>query len=235
MVNSSDKHTHPNRHLGAAVAAAALSALALAVTPLWAQGSSGSSGAGTGAAGSSSSSGAGAQNRAAGNAKADANAAKVDRSDSKLMADLAHANIAEIETGKMALEKSQNAEVKKFAQHMIDEHTTAQKELQTLADAKGVKLPDGTDLQHKALATAMKAMSGQTFDNQYMKRAGVNDHERTIQLLQKTQKEAKDPDVKALATKMLPTVQHHLTMAKETAAMTDKAGKSDKPNKAAKP
>lgn len=234
MVNSSDKHTHPNRHFGAAVAAAALSALALTVAPLWAQGSSGSSGAGTGAAGSSSSSGA-AQNRATGNAKADANASKVDRGDSKLMADLAHANIAEIETGKMALEKSQNAEVKKFAQQMIDEHTTAQKELQTLADAKGVKLPDGTDMQHKALATAMKAMSGQTFDNQYMKRAGVNDHERTIQLLQKTQKEAKDPDVKALATKMLPTVQGHLTMAKETAAMTEKAGKSDKPNKAAKP
>lgn len=147
----------------------------------------------------------------------------VSRDDRKMTADLAHANIAEIETGKTALEKSQNPSVKKFAQRMVGDHTAALQELQTLAQAKKVKLPDSTDMQHKTLAVALKAMTGNTFDNQYMKRAGVNDHQRAIQLLQKAEKNAKDPELKAMAVKMLPTVQGHLKHAQQgAAAVSDK-------------
>jgi putative membrane protein len=139
----------------------------------------------------------------------------VARGDSKLMTDLAQANMAEIETGKLALEKSSNAEVKSFAQHMIDDHGAALKELHALAQGKGVKLPDGPGLEHKAMATALKATKGDTFDSQYIKRVGVGDHERTIKLLQKVQKDGKDADLKAMAAKMLPTVQQHLDMARQ--------------------
>lgn len=183
------------RQRGRTLTALAVCALALCALPAGAQGVSGSSTAGTGTA-----SGAGAM---------------VSRADSKMMSDLAHANIAEIETGKLALEKSSNEQVRKFAQLMIDEHTSALKELQALAQAKGVKLPDGTDLKHKTMAAALKVMTGNTFDSQYMKRAGVGNHEQTIELLQKTQNNAKDPELKAMATKMLPTVQAHLKMAQE--------------------
>ena len=73
------------------------------------------------------------------------------------------------------------------------------------------------------MATALKIMRGNTFDSQYMKRAGVGDHQKTIELLQKTQKNARDPELKAMAAKMLPTVQAHLKMAQEgVAAVTAK-------------
>lgn len=134
-----------------------------------------------------------------------------------MLTDLAEANIAEIQTGKLALEKSKNDKVKAFAQQMVDDHTKALSELQTLAQSKGVKLPDDTDLQHKAMATALKALSGDAFDAQYMKRVGVGDHQRTVKLLQKVQKDAKDADMKAMAAKMLPTVQQHLLTAEQTA------------------
>ncbi|MDB5939181.1 MAG: hypothetical protein JWP77_1545 [Polaromonas sp.] len=210
MTTTPEKSTPPTART---LAAAAVCALALAAMPAGAQGTSGSaSGAGTasGAAGVTSS---GAP-RAAGSS-ASGTGAMVSRDDSKMMADLAQANIAEIETGKMALEKSQNDQVKKFAQHMIDDHTSALKELQTVASAKGVTLPDDTDLKHKTMATALKAMTGNSFDNQYMKRVGVGDHQATIELLQKAQKNAKDPELKAMATKMLPTVREHLKMAQQ--------------------
>jgi predicted outer membrane protein len=51
------------------------------------------------------------------------------------------------------------------------------------------------------------AISGATFDMQYMSHAGVGDHQQTLNLLQKTQREAKDPQLKALAVKMIPVVQ----------------------------
>ena len=200
------------RQPGRALAALAVCALTLSTLPAGAQGVSGSSAGGTGTASGAAGVTSSGTPRVAGNS---ASGTMVSRDDSKMMTDLAHANIAEIETGKLALEKSQNEQVRKFAQHMIDEHTSALKELQTLAQAKGVTLPDGTDLKHKTMATALKVMSGNSFDTQYMKRAGVGDHQQTIELLQKTQKNAKDPELKAMATKMLPTVREHLKMAQE--------------------
>lgn len=189
-----------------ALLAATLCALALTALPAGAQGTGGSS-YGSPRAAASSANGTGAT---------------VSRDDSKMMADLAQANIAEIESGKMALDKSSSEPVKKFAQQMVDDHTAALHELQALAQSKGVKLPDGTDLAHKTLAITLKAMTGTTFDNQYMKRSGVNDHQSAAELLQNIQKNAKDAELKAMAAKMLPTVQQHLQMARQFVAVSDK-------------
>lgn len=203
-------------------AAAAVCALALVAVPAGAQGTSGSTSGGSGTASGAAGITSSGAPRVAGDS-ASGTGAMVSRDDLKMMADLAHANIAEIETGKMALEKSQNAQVKKFAQHMIDDHTSALKELQTLAQAKGAPLPDGTDMKHKTMAAALKVMTGNSFDSQYMKRAGVADHEQTIELLEKMQKNAKDPELKAMAVKMLPTVRGHLKMAQQgVTAVADK-------------
>lgn len=65
------------------------------------------------------------------------------------------------------------------------------------------------------MAAARKATSGASFDSQYMKRAGVGDHQQTVELLQKVEKNARDPELKALAAKMLPNVQEHLKMAQQ--------------------
>jgi len=227
MFNTSEKsvlqaHRAPARTL---LAVALASAMALAALPAAAQGTSTGTGSGTSASGSAGSgtSASGAPGvtssgspRAAGNS-ASGQGSMFSRDDSRMMVDIAHANLAEIDTGKLALEKSQSDTVKKFAQQMIDDHTAALKELQTLAQSKGVKLPDSPDMKHKTMATALRAMSGTSFDNQYMKRSGINDHEATLALLKKVQANAKDADLKAAAGKMLPTVQHHLQMAQQSA------------------
>jgi putative membrane protein len=190
------------------VLGAAAAALALTAAPgVWAQSSTGS--AGTTGSGS-----------ATANARANAgatDASKLDRGDRQMIEDLAQANMAEVDAGKMALEKSQSADVKKFAQHMVDDHSKALGEVQALATAKNVTLPDGAGAMAKTKATALKALSGNLFDKEYSKRAGVGDHEATLKLLQKIQKDGKDADLKALAAKMQPTVEHHLQMAKDLA------------------
>ncbi|MDB5964023.1 MAG: hypothetical protein JWQ72_523 [Polaromonas sp.] len=222
-------HTHLLAARRTALLAAMFSALALSALPAAAQGTSGSGGgstaAGSGAAGGSSSSGSAMGSAGSGGSTGAGAGPGVARADRSVMTDLAQANNAEIETGRLALEKSQNDQVKKFAQQMIDDHTSAQKELQALAQSKGVNLPEGTDVQHKTMATAMRALSGNTFDSQYVKRVGVNDHQRTLQLLKKAQG-SKDADIKAMATKMTPTVQHHLEMAQQMASSMASAGSS---------
>ncbi len=135
--------------------------------------------------------------------------------DSGMLKDLAEGNRAEVQAGQLALEKSEDAQVKQFAQHMIDDHSKALAEVESLARQKNVTLPDGIGVGHKTKELALKALSGQSFNAQYIKRAGVGDHESTVKLLKKIQTEGKDADLKALADKMLPTVEHHLGMAKQ--------------------
>ncbi|HEX9171116.1 MAG TPA: DUF4142 domain-containing protein [Telluria sp.] len=138
---------------------------------------------------------------------------KMSKGDEKIVMDMARANMAEIEAGKLALSKSQDTDVKTFAQQMIDDHTKALGEVQTLAQQKGVTLPTEPDAKHKAMAAKMEKMTGAAFNHEYMKKAGVDDHKKVLAMLKKYEKSAKDADLKALAAKMVPTVEQHLKSA----------------------
>lgn len=145
-------------------------------------------------------------------------AGKLDASDTSLLKDIAQANMAELETGKLALEKSSSANIKKFAQMMVDDHTKGLSDVKALASAKGAELPDGPDMKRRAVLVEFKALQGDTFDSRYVKQVGVGDHEAAEKLLKKTQADAKDADLKALANKMLPIVQGHLKQAQQLSA-----------------
>ena len=141
-------------------------------------------------------------------------ASGLNKADQKIVMDMARANMAEIEAGKIALNKSQSAEVKAFAQRMINDHTKALADVTNLAQNKGVTLPTEVDAKHKAMATKLNKLEGDAFDREYMKQAGVADHTKVHAMLKKDSTRAKDPDVKALAAKMMPAVEEHLTSAK---------------------
>ena len=132
-----------------------------------------------------------------------------------MVEDLAHAHLAEVETGRLALEKTQNTQVRSFAQQMVDDHTKAYQELQQLGQGQQLTVPSETDFQHKAIATAMRLLSGETFDKQYIRQVGINDHRRSVDLLMKMQQTSRNPQLKALAGRQLPIVERHLAMARE--------------------
>ena len=162
------------------------------------------------------------QSGASGAAGATASA-KLNKADTKAVTDMAMANMAEVEAGKLAQSKSQNAEVKTFAQQMIDDHGKGLQEVQTLAQSKGVTLPTELDAKHKAMAAKLEKMTGDAFDREYMKTGGVKAHKDTLAMLKKHEKAAKDADVKALAGKMIPTVEQHLKAAEQTPAKSGTA------------
>lgn len=146
-------------------------------------------------------------------------ASSLNKTDLQIIAAMARANMAEIEAGKLALANGQSAEVKTYAQLMIDDHTKALGDVTALAQNKGVTLPSAPDAKHKAMAAKLSRLKGDKFDQAYMKQAGVADHKQVHAMLKKDQARAKDPDVKALAAKMLPTVEQHLQAASDKSHM----------------
>ncbi len=137
------------------------------------------------------------------------------KSDQKLLTDLAMANMAEIETAKLALQKSQSDRVKSFAQQMVDEHTKGLEEVRKVAAARSVALPNELDAKHKALAAKLEKLSGDKFDRSYMEQAGVQSHKEAQQLVSKTETTAQDSELKSLATRLKPTIHQHLNNAEQ--------------------
>ena len=148
----------------------------------------------------------------------DAGAKTLSKSDQNIMREIAQANLAEIEAGKVALSQSRNEQVRNYAQKMIDDHQQAQQELEELAQAKGVTLPDEP-------VKKLSALEGDKFDKQYMQQGGLNDHRNTHRLVERAQTRASDPELKELAAKMEPIISQHLTMARDvTSARSGTSG-----------
>jgi putative membrane protein len=135
-------------------------------------------------------------------------------SDKTFVTKSAQAGMAEVAAGSMAAQKATNADVKNFANRMVNDHGKANDELKGLATNKGMALPSETDAEHKAAADKLAAQSGAAFDKAYMAQM-VKDHEAAVSDFDKASKNAGDPDLKNWASKTLPTLQDHLKMAKD--------------------
>ncbi|WP_434771944.1 DUF4142 domain-containing protein [Pseudomonas entomophila] len=124
--------------------------------------------------------------------------------------------IAEIEAGKLAQQKSQSADVKTFAQMMVDDHTKANEQLKGIAQTKNIKVATDAELMDKAKKLILD-IRDESFDRSYANNQ-VKAHEQTIELFKKEAKDGKDADVKKFAADTLPKLEAHLKKAEELAA-----------------
>lgn len=74
--------------------------------------------------------------------------------DLKFIREMTQANLAEVQAGKMAASKASSGEVKKYGQHMVDDHGRALSEARSLAKAKGVQAPSQPAKKHQAAKSA---------------------------------------------------------------------------------
>ncbi|WP_145854838.1 DUF4142 domain-containing protein [Pedobacter suwonensis] len=135
----------------------------------------------------------------------------VEEADAKFTTEAAVGGMAEVELGKMALEKSSNPQVKEFATMMVKDHGMANTELMAIAKQKNITLPSTVDDEHKKKMEDLSKKTGTDFDKAYVS-AMVEGHKSTLKLMEDESKDGKDADLKAFATKTAPIVQSHLQM-----------------------
>ena len=122
----------------------------------------------------------------------------------------AKGNLAEIELGRLAVQKATSPEVREFGNRMIRDHSKANQELSTLAASKGVKVPTSISLGEDVSVAHLKMLSGKSFDDAYIKMM-VDDHKEDVAAFEKASTGSQDTDVRRFASKILPTLQGHLT------------------------
>lgn len=88
--------------------------------------------------------------------------------DKDFVQDAAKAGTAEIELGRTASEKAVDAQVKKFGQMMVDDHTPAADKLKAIATDAGIEWPAEQDGKFKDKSEDLAKKQGIDFDHDYM-------------------------------------------------------------------
>lgn len=140
--------------------------------------------------------------------------------DAEISKILDETNKGEIELAKLAKSKSKNEEVKKFADHMIKEHTTNNKNSMQLAQKLAIK-PESNEKSNEMKQegekklTELKSLQGKEFDKAYMD-SQVNMHSKVLSDLDnQLLTSAKNPELKAMLEKTRTAVSQHLDQAKK--------------------
>ena len=122
----------------------------------------------------------------------------------------------EIAKSKLAEQKATEPEVKKFAMHMVKEHTEVNNKIVEMARKKSIALPATLDAVSSATLARMASLSGSDFDKAYMM-AQIGAHKDALHLFEHEAHKGMDSDLKEMAHKTVPALMAHTKMAYEVA------------------
>ncbi len=129
--------------------------------------------------------------------------------DADFAVEAANGGMMEVKMGELAQMNGSSADVKSFGKMMVDDHSKANDELKSLASQKNIMLPTtlGNDMQEKYDEMAKK--TGKEFDKDYVDMM-VKDHKDDVDAFKEEANDGKNADIKAFASKTLPTLEMHL-------------------------
>lgn len=141
--------------------------------------------------------------------------------DATIFAIFDQANMADITTARLGIKKGNSPEVRELARMVLKDHVAVQQMGRDLAMKLTVTCtpPDNdTSLADQAKAYGMlQQKSGADFDKAYLQHE-IAFHSSVIDAIKGTLLPSiKDPELKALVTKVLPGFEHHLAATKTTA------------------
>lgn len=120
----------------------------------------------------------------------------------------------EVEAARLASDKTKDEAVKRYAAMLVEQHTAANQELMDLAQGKGLTLPSGITGGKRRELDRLKRATGEEFDATFVQTVGIRDHRGDVGRFREASRTAKDPEVKAWATKMLPILERHVSEAR---------------------
>lgn len=123
---------------------------------------------------------------------------------------------SEVELGRLAEQKGSEP-VKAFGRRMVEDHTKANQQLASIAQAAHMPLPDGLDADHRTMQSELNKLSGAAFDRAYMQ-GQLDDHQATVQLFEYEIDSGQDPQLRNFAVQYLPVFMDHLEMARDIQA-----------------
>ena len=133
--------------------------------------------------------------------------------DQEFIKEAANGGLMEVELGNYAQQHATNPRVKNFGAMMVRDHSKVNEELKSLAARKNINVPATMDDKYREKMSDIQKKTGADFDKEYIKEM-IDDHEKDVDKFKKHAENGVDPDLKAFASKTLPTLLMHQDSAK---------------------
>lgn len=123
----------------------------------------------------------------------------------------AMSDMFEIESSRLALERSQSPAIKTYAQRMIDEHTRMSNEMLATVAQAGLPAtpPRVLDAERTELLRELRESSPADFDGKYLDQQ-TESHENARNLFRDFSNNGDNDQLKQLAARGLPMIENHL-------------------------
>ena len=148
---------------------------------------------------------------------------KLAADDVLIVAHLHHVNQMEIDMGKLA-QKSGTATVKGYADALVTDHTSADKDLVAFAKKHGISMipsdkaqtdADRQDEKDMTIAVAhVKTLKGAEFDKEFLTMM-ASGHDKELAKIDVSIGSAKDPDLQLTLKNLKPVLQRHADQARD--------------------
>ena len=122
-------------------------------------------------------------------------------------------DMTEIQLARLAQQKSQDKDIKSYADRMIKDHTASSAKLKAAAAEENITVPAALDSKHQQAVEQLQALNGTAFDAEYRKHM-EKDHHKAVALFESASqsRQVAEP-VREFAKNTLPTIKTHRQLA----------------------
>src|SRR5690606_27921314 len=136
-----------------------------------------------------------------------------DSTDQDFLTNAANSNQFEIALGTQAVKQSENEDIKRYGQMLIDDHTKVLEELKEAAVAKKLEMPEAMEEREASMLKSLPDLSRAEFDRVFREIA-ISTHEQAIALFERAALTLNDTEFRTWASQKIPSLKNHLERAK---------------------
>jgi putative membrane protein len=129
-----------------------------------------------------------------------------------LLVTTARSSGSEVSLSRIALARSSNPAVKRFAQQTIADHEKMNQEIKHLSNRRGIPFLPVPDEMNQQVCAHLLKLSGEELDREYIREI-VAEHAKMAVKFDPEGQQEKDPEIRQWAARQLPIFQEHLQMA----------------------
>jgi putative membrane protein len=142
------------------------------------------------------------------------NGGAVTTAEQQFVTKAAQGDRAEVDLANLALQKSNNSDVKEFAQRMVDDHSKNQQDVDNLASKLSLTAPSDVSAEQRQEKDRLQGLSGDQFDRAYA-RLMLQDHRKDVNEFKREKQMARNSDLKQYVNQTLPVLEQHLLLAEQ--------------------
>ncbi len=134
------------------------------------------------------------------------------KQDTAFLKKASQGNVDEVDLGQQALQKSDDQQVKEFAQKLVDDHTALQQKMAPFAAEAGLETPTSPDAEAAAEKVKLDVLKGKAYDKEFV-RFNIKDHAKDLAEFRKEIATTGYPAFKTALVNGEQVIREHLEIA----------------------